>query len=579
MQCSEDIETNGCIDSFVVNGVGSGCSNHIDVCVSSPSKTARLSQSSDRHHDADEVPIRRLVLVKRSSADAIIDSTLDYRLQSLVVIQDDGLTDFTVARVLMRVCYSSLTSLHLVDCPLLQLGDETAETMTSLPLRSLVLSRTPQRRLPLAVFRLRLLEVLKVDRNWLAAIPHEIGQLVRLRVFSCDGQRPRGLRSLPAAAMRNLDRLQVLSLCDNRVETLEPWVSALTQLRVIRASRNRLRHLPASLVDLTRLSVVDVRRNRRLRLDSALTSLISRLQRFDVDASATPGRPVGSRCVVDQLVSELDLPRYRRIAAEQAPAVARDVTIAVVGATSAGKTTLIEALCSHRGVCNRTPPHPPEVTAVKHGTGSQRTAVSGLDVRYFETKCPDDVATCSVCAFLVSNDHAFNYVRQFHVDLYVLVVDLMSFETLPRGGSSTSGSGFLQQQQQQRQRQQSASRCVTRLRMWLKALADVAPEIPVLLVGTRAAELARSSAAAVGSPGDVWRTIYDTVLRPSCAVHARSYATRSPYCLLCSSVDLSDCRRTFVKSRHTSAAGFVDLSNQHTSNDKVVLIHSVNKRL
>jgi len=578
MQCSEDAEADSGVDSFVVSGVGAGtgCSDQIDVCVSSPSKTARLSGSSDRQSDADEVPVRRLVLVKRSTADDIMNAMLDYRLQNLVIIQDDGLTDFTVARVLMRVCYSSLTSLYLVDCPLLQLGDETAEMMASLPLQSLVLSRTAQRRLPSAVCRLRSLEVLKVDRNWLVAIPHEIGKLQRLRVFSCDGQRPRGLRFLPAAAMRCLGRLEVLSLANNRVETLEPWVGALTQLRVLRVSRNRLRHLPASLADLTRLSVVDVRRNRQLRLDSALSSLISRLQRFDVDPSATPERPVGSRCVVDELVAELDLPRYRRIATEQAPEVARDITIAIVGATSAGKTTLIEALCSQRGVCSRTPPHPPDMAQNKHGGRSQRP-ISGLDIRHFETKSPDDVSTCSVSAFVVSNDHAFNYVRQFHVDLYLLVVDLMSFETSPRGGASTSGSGVLQQQQlqQQRQRQQSVSRCVTRLRMWLNALADVQPHVPVLLVGTRAAELARSSAAAVASPSDTWRSIYDAVLRPSCAAHGRSYATRLPHCLLCTSTDLSDCRRTFVKSRHT--AGFVDLSAQQNSNDKVVSSHSFNK--
>jgi len=257
-ECSEDVNADDCqVDSSVVNGVA--CSNHvIDVCVSSPSKSSTTTRLSQSGLGDDQVPLRRLVLVKRSSADAILDSTLDYRLMNLVVIQDDGLTDFTLARVLMRVCYSSLTSIHLVDCPLLQLGDETAETMTSLPLRSLVLSRTSQRRLPPGVFRLRSLEVLKVDRNYLAAIPHDVGLLTRLRVFSCDGQRPRGLRSLPAAAVRCLERLEVLSLAANRVETLDPWVGALRQLRVIRAGGNRLRRLPASLVDLPRLSVIDV---------------------------------------------------------------------------------------------------------------------------------------------------------------------------------------------------------------------------------------------------------------------------------------------------------------------------------
>ena len=94
-----------------------------------------------------------------------------------------------------------------------------------------------------------------------------------------------------------------------------------------------------------------------------------------------------------------------------------------------------------------------------------------------------------------------------------------------------------------------------------------APEVPVVLVGTRAAELATSGS---GSPSDIWRSIYETVLRPSCAAHARSHATRPvTHCLLCSSADLADSRRSFVKSRHASAAGFVDLSHQHSPHDKV----------
>jgi len=45
-----------------------------------------------------------------------------------------------------------------------------------------------------------------------------------------------------------------------------------------------------------------------------------------------------------------------------------------------------------------------------------------------------------------------------------------------RGGATASGLV----QQQQKQRHQSTSRCVARLRMWLRALADVAPEVPIL---------------------------------------------------------------------------------------------------
>jgi len=62
--------------------------------------------------------------------------------------------------------------------------------------------------------------------------------------------------------------------------------------------------------------------------------VIFRLQRLDVDVSATPARPLGSRCVGSELVAELDLPAHRTVAVEQATEVARDITIAVVGATA-----------------------------------------------------------------------------------------------------------------------------------------------------------------------------------------------------------------------------------------------------
>jgi len=55
---------------------------------------------------------------------------------------------------------------------------------------------------------------------------------------------------------------------------------------------------------------------------------------------------------------------------------------------------------------------------------------------------------------------------------------------------------------------------------------------------------------------------------PPCA--AQELLTLSlTHCLLCSSADLADSRRSFVKSRHASAAGFVDLSHQHSPHDKV----------
>jgi len=126
-------------------------------------------------------------------------------------------------------------------------------------------------------------------------------------------------------------------------------------------------------------------------------------------------------------------------------------TVAVVGATSAGKTTLIEALCTQRGVCSR-----PSTDFAAGRHGSPQRPACGLDVRHFETKSAGaDASTCSVSAFVVSTDNAFNYVRQFHVDLYLLVVDLTAFESSPRGGATTSG--LVQQQQHYRQQWHQSS--------------------------------------------------------------------------------------------------------------------------
>lgn len=481
---------------------------------------------------------QRLLIVRQNTLDYIQENLFPGRdrLRDLVIIQDDHL--LPIEQVLRRIAYTSLTSLYIVDSPLeLPATDDCLAAFADLSLQSLVLSHTQLRHLPPCVFQMDSLEVLKVDRNCLDEIPAELGNLWRLRTFCCDRQRPR-LRALPQS-IRRLGQLQVLSFSGNRVEDIS-WISALSQLRVVRCDGNRLTRLPSDIVNLRDLTVLDVSHNRIEIIQPCLVELISRLYRFSYYNLTLQPRSV--RHDRFHLISHLELEHL--LAQATTRANAHDVTVAVVGETNAGKATLVGALSSERGVCrqdNRKQNQAFEVHQFEMSTGEEFGAGGGggggVGVG----------GNCCVNAIVMSNDALDNFTRSIRVDLYLLVVDLTSLE-MHRGSQHL----FL--------------RHLSRLQMWLKALYEISPETPVLIVGTHA-ELVKTV-----SLMDIWNTL-EGLLDQARPHHARRYAGGShcPCCLLCAPKEHA-VRHAFIKSRSTSG-GFVDISAWQSPDQRILDNH------
>lgn len=378
-----------------------------------------------------------------------------------------------LSQMIRRIDVETLTTVCIVDCRL-HLDDES---LTGLRLRTLIFSRTHLRSLPPAVFSLGAqLETFKVDRNSLAEIPADIARLTGLRTFCCDSQRPR-LRTLPVSALLRLSRLETLSFADNRIDTDLSWVtsSALPRLRVLRAERNSIRRLAPSLADLDRLTTLDVAHNRLVSIPASLVPLVRRLCRFDYFQRTLRPRHV-CRCrarLVAHLELELFLSSVRRqysstvnhlppaaVRVGVAPStwcsievpasvvdtedrlmrgrggggssstavLVRDVTIAVVGETHAGKSTLVAALADELGLC-RTDPR--SIGSKYVPPGQQLHASShcgvGFECHQFEMRSStidSGSGSCHVCALVLGNevlDSFSEQVRQKLVEIKIKI--------------------------------------------------------------------------------------------------------------------------------------------------------------
>jgi hypothetical protein len=124
------------------------------------------------------------------------------------------------------------------------------------------------------------LEVLDLSGNALAALPHDLSRLKRLRVFFCSGNRftclppvlgdcaaltqigcrGSGLREVPAESLP--PAIRWLTLTDNHLETLPEAIGARPQIQKLMLSGNRLRHLPASLAGASNLELLRLSANR-----------------------------------------------------------------------------------------------------------------------------------------------------------------------------------------------------------------------------------------------------------------------------------------------------------------------------
>jgi len=371
----------------------------------------------------------------------------------------------SLCRLLTGINVRQLTSLCLVDCPL-EPEVLANDAFSGLELRTLVLSGTGIRRFPTALLRMSpiVLETLKVDRNHLGPeLPADaIGRFVSLRTLICDAQRPR-LRRLPRALIGQLSRLEVLSIADNRIfaEDLDSIADSVPRLRVFVCCRNRLTRLPVGLERLHHLVVLDASHNRIEELPPEIVGpLIGRLSRCDLYNAALFRRPKYRsmrRCDNVALLTHFHLdqvlasPTGRSEVTSQRSFLAnsyhepeadavtgttisgRDVTIAIVGESRAGKRTLMEALATAAAASTGScvlPEGNAKPTSDERQTGScsrQRSSASGtggFSALEFDVRQPDG-GICHVTAMVVSGDElADEYVRQIHVDLVLLAFDL-----------------------------------------------------------------------------------------------------------------------------------------------------------
>ena len=321
-------------------------------------------------------------------------------IRDMVIIQDENFP--SMKELMNRIDYSSLASLYIVDSFLEQ---ETLDIFKHLNLTTLVLSRTRLKKLPPGLFQMDSLQVLKVDHNHIDHIPADIGNLRNLKLFCCDRQRPR-LKALPHSLVEIVD-LQVLSFSNNAIDNIS-WVVNLPHLRVLKCDRNCITRLPTQLINLRELSVLDCSHNRLEYIPTSFGELVRRLYCFRYYNNTL--RPLYIRSDKSQLLAHLELETYLMQSTNSMRTV-RDITVAIVGESHSGKSTLVEALKADRGICKS------EVRNTKSST---------FDIQQFEMHCNDEC--CYMSTIVLANEILDNFCKNIQVDLYILVVDLTSLE-------------------------------------------------------------------------------------------------------------------------------------------------------
>ena len=428
-------------------------------------------------------------------------------IRDMIIIQDECVPPLT--DMLHRIDYAQLQSLYIVDC---KLRSDEIDIFDKVSLTCLVLSHTNLRHLPRSIFNMESLEKLKVDCNRLDEIPSEIGNLANLKSFCCDSQHPR-LRSLPVHSITKLDNLQSLSFSNNRIDNIS-WVVGLPNLRVLKCDRNRISRLPNQLANMRDLMVLDVSHNRLECIPPCFTELIKRLFKFEFYNLTL--RPKHIRDDKSQLLAHLELENFLL----QSPVrrTVRDITVAILGESHSGKSTLVEALKSDKGIC--------KVEVKQEST---------FEIHQFDMQGCN--GNCYISTIVLANDILDAYSRNINVDLYLLVIDLTTFEL-------QNGSHHL------------FARHINRMNFWLQALYEVAPDTPVLIVGTHA-DIVKTM-----SFQDIWIILQEKCLDQGRAHHIKRFMdARHNNCLLCNPKDMS-IRQVIAKSR-SGSAGFVDLSFPH----------------
>jgi len=534
-----------------------------DICVVNCRSSSLTDNDIRRHQSASSPSSSDSAVFVHQNASSLVTGDLFHFdperrqlcIRHLLIVQDRSVP-LPLARLMRTFDRRTLTTLYVVDCRFV--GDLDDDLLDGVCLRTLVLSGTQLRRLPASLFRssASTCDVLKVDRNRLSDIPPELSRLGALRTFCCDSQRPR-LRSLPTAAFSRLTQLEVLSFADNRISDISSLPAAVPQLRVLLCQRNRIARLPDDLVSLERLRVLNVSYNRLRQISASLLSLVAQLSRLEFfNSSLRPAhlRRADPATLTAHLQLESRLCRHCRSRFRRRPSsdsvsvtvtdeslpppprpstsrsvVERDITIAVVGASRAGKTTLADAMAASGGSCG-----PLGSLGRRSNTPAPPSSSHGFSARQFDVM-QQDGSVCQVNVLVLSADDILNeYVRQISIDLFLLAFDVSALDP---GGQPVNGT------------RSSTRQPFARLQMWLQALYELDPDCRVVLVGTHADRVQAERLS------DIWRRVVDGLLDPARPHHVlRTAAATSASRRRCSCSNCLLCRPKYLAVRHAEEA-------------------------
>ena len=147
-------------------------------------------------------------------------------------------------------------------------------------LKELILSRNQIQAIPDKVLGAMVkLEILKLDRNVLKALPPSIETLSKLKQIDLSGNqlgwfpvklpasltvilcRDCGIASLPEDGWASFPQLLELDVSGNKIESLPDGLSECKKLKILRAANNRLSVVPASVLQGTVVSAVSFKGN------------------------------------------------------------------------------------------------------------------------------------------------------------------------------------------------------------------------------------------------------------------------------------------------------------------------------
>ncbi len=230
-------------------------------------------------------------------------------------LRDKGLHNLTtIPPELSRL--TALRKLHLPDNRITDLPEFIGSLTT---LQELVLSKNQLREIPSLIGRLTALTVLDLSCNPVVSLPQEMENLTALQYLN--------LSSIPMVdleflrRMKNLERLvlngcnltqlpqsigslplQLLSICNNYLNTLPESIGEMTPLKFLYATDNLLTALPSSMSRLSSLEFLYLGNNHLTSVSESMGSM--NLRSFDLVGNQLTDLPVSltnlpSHCGID----------------------------------------------------------------------------------------------------------------------------------------------------------------------------------------------------------------------------------------------------------------------------------------